>query len=529
MFVHQQTKSLVLKLRDPQRVLDTLGPANARALAHEKGNVAVRHNIDTVRILRNMGVKAPSPIWSGYDWPGKYKPFEHQRIMADVMTVHPRCFNLSEMGTGKTYAALWAADYLMSIGAVKRAVILTPLSTMHSVWEQDIFKILMHRRAVVAHGSREKRMKALNMDVDFYIINHHGIAINEVAETLKKRKDIDLIILDEASVFRNHKTNNYRFLQWVLKKENKRFWCMTGTPTPTQPDDAWAIARLIAPENVPMHKGEFTRQTMLQITPFKSVPKKGYEELVYDAMQPAVRFKKADCLDLPPMTILPRQTSMSKAQEKMFKEMQDEMVAEATNGAEITAVHAADKINKLRQILCGSVLDSETGKYVDLDNTPRLNDLLDAINEAQAKVLIIVPFKGIIKRLHAQLAKAGINMGVLNGDVSVAQRRAIIEDFKNKPKADMAGLLCHPKVMAHGLNLTEADMLIFYAPIYSYDEYAQVIERFNRTGQTRKMTVLRMAAHPMEWSIYRTLDDRGMTQLNILDLYAEVTVRKNHG
>jgi hypothetical protein len=836
MFVHTPTKSLVLKSRDPQKIIDTLGAANAKPLTHPQGNVQVRHNIDTVRILRNMGIEAPSPIWSDYDWPGKYTPFDHQRVMADVMSVHPRCFNLSEMGcvsgdteylgpegwrridgynggkvaqylpdtgeiemvqpkefvrkpcedmirlettrgisqvlspehrvlladgsvvradyiaaqwgtqslenrrfrfrttftvkdqpgipmspaeiklhvavsadawidkqgkavmrlkrpekiarlrellrdacveftdrpakpdgfrrfrfippmgkgfgiqwwacaqaqleivadeaphwdgskrkadavgfcgikrdadfvqyafsatgrrasitqdarsyvygaqnsvhasagdptvglvqrntargpnvtwvkspdgfkycfmvpstflilrhnncifatgnTGKTYAALWAADYLMKIGAVKKAAILTPLSTMHSVWEQDIFKILMHRRGVVVHGTREQRMKKLDMDVDFYIINHDGVSLEAVAKVLKKRKDIDLIILDEASEFRNHATNKYRYLRWVLEKQNKRFWCMTGTPTPTQPDDAWAICRLIAPENVPQHKGEFTRQTMVPVTSFKSVPRQGFEQIVYDAMQPAVRFEKKNCLTLPPVTVVSRQTKMSREQQKMFDEMLDEMTAEAKSGVEITAVHAADKIGKLRQILCGCVMDTTNDASVTLDNGPRLADLITAIHEAQSKVLVIVPFKPTLRLLQAQLTKAGINMGVLNGDVSVAQRRTIIQDFKSKPKDEMAGLLCHPRVMAHGLNLTEADMLIFYAPIYSYDQYAQVIERFNRTGQMLKMTVLRMGAHAVEWAIYRTLDERGATQRTILDLYDEVTIRK---
>jgi hypothetical protein len=77
--------------------------------------------------------------------------------------------------------------------------------------------------------------------------------------------------------------------------------------------------------------------------------------------------------------------------------------------------------------------------------------------------------------------------------------------------------------MAHGLNLTEADTLIFYAPIYSNDEYQQVIERFNRVGQKRKMTIVRIGAHPLEWSIYRVVDNRGVTQDNILKLYKTIT------
>jgi SNF2 family DNA or RNA helicase len=77
--------------------------------------------------------------------------------------------------------------------------------------------------------------------------------------------------------------------------------------------------------------------------------------------------------------------------------------------------------------------------------------------------------------------------------------------------------------MAHGLNLTEADTLIFYAPIYSNDEFQQVTERFNRAGQTRKMTIVRMAAHPLEWHIYKLLENRQSTQNSILDLYKVVT------
>jgi SNF2 family DNA or RNA helicase len=523
MFVHQPTKSLVLKVEDPAAVIATLGATNARLVNSPEANLAVRHNVDTVRILRNMGIDAPSPIWTDYNWPGRFKPFDHQYVMADVMSVHPRVFNLSEMGTAKTAAALWAADYLMSVGLVKRIAIITPLSTMYSVWQEEIFGTLLHRRCAVVHGSREKRLKALSLDVDFYVINHHGVALDEVARALKARKDIDLIILDEASAFRNHKTNIYRYLMWILKKQSKRFWLLTGTPTPTEPADAWALCRMIAPQNVPVHKGEFWRQTMVQASEFKAVPKKGYEKIVYDAMQPAVRFKKKDCLNLPPLTIIPKRTGMSKEQKRAFNEMQSEMEAEVASGVDITAVHAADQINKLRQILCGSIHDKTTGKYITLPHTERFVDLVDTINEALAKVIIIVPFKGITYMLEKELTAAKFTVAVLNGDVSVGQRRTIIDDFKNK--ADPRILLCHPKVMAHGLNLTEADMLIFYAPIYSYDEYAQVIERINRPGQTRKMTIVRMGAHPIEWSIYRTLDERGMNQQNILDLYAEVTIR----
>jgi SNF2 family DNA or RNA helicase len=139
---------------------------------------------------------------------------------------------------------------------------------------------------------------------------------------------------------------------------------------------------------------------------------------------------------------------------------------------------------------------------------------------ANAKVLVVVPFKGIIQLLKPEVEAAGHTCEIVNGDVPMNKRSEIFKAFKTQ--ADPHVLLCHPAVMAHGLNLTEADMLIFYAPIYSNDEVEQVNERFNRAGQTRPMTIVRIGAHPLEWAIYRMTDTRKQAQNSILELYNTV-------
>ena len=236
-------------------------------------------------------------------------------------------------------------------------------------------------------------------------------------------------------------------------------------------------------------------------------------------MQPAVRFRKADCIDLPPVITEERSCDLMPEQVQMFNEIRKQMQTEA-KGIQITAVNAADKINKLRQIFCGAVKDPMTGAYVAIPHAKRLAVLLECIEQASAKVLVVVPFKGIINELATEVSKH-YSVGVLNGDVSLTQRNAVIAEFKHTP--DPHVLLCHPKVMAHGLNLTEADMVIFYAPIYSNDEAQQVVERFNRPGQTRKMTVIRIGGHNIEWAIYKMVNDKRMTQESILNLYASIT------
>lgn len=516
MLVDKQTKSLLLKAPDPFAIRDLI--PKSRTLNHDEYNVAVQHTTEASKVLRNIGFDAPAPIQTHYRWPGKYKPFAHQRVMAEFLTMHKRCFNLSEMGVGKSAAALWAADYLMETKRVRKALVLTPLSTVERVWKNDIFDVLMHRIAVVVHGTREQREKALATNADFYILNHDGVGISWIVEHIRKRPDIDLVIVDEASMFRNFGTKKYKALQKMLR-DDQRLWLLTGTPCPNAPTDAWALAKLVSPSRVPQYFGAFKRQTMMQLSQFKWAPRPDAYNIAYEAMQPAVRYKKRDCLDLPPVMLEDRECELTKEQQKAFMDMRTLMVAEAKD-QQISAVNAADKINKIRQILCGAVKDPATDTYLTLPHAPRTNVLLEAIEQASAKVIVVVPFKGIIQELEKEVAKH-YSVAVLNGDVSPKVRDKIIRSFKETE--DPHVLLCHPKVMSHGLNLTEADTLIFYAPIYSNDEFQQVTERFNRAGQTRKMTIIRIAAHPVEWKIYKMVDNKKVTQDNILSLYETVT------
>ena len=517
MLVHQPTQSLLLKVADPFAIREVL--PNSRVLHHPDYNLAVQHTLEAAKVLRNMGCEAPAPIRFQYRWPGKFKPFAHQVVMSEFLTLHRRAFNLSEMGTMKTNAALWASDWLMETHRVDKALILSPLSTLERVWATDIFDTLMHRSCAVVHGTRAVREARLAADVDFYIMNHDGLGIKEIVDVIFTRPDINLIIVDEASMFRNPNTRKYKALARLCKRHDIRLWLLTGTPCPNDPTDAWALAKLVSPDRVPQYAGHFKRQTMMQVSQFKWVPRSDAYSTAFNAMQPAVRFKKIDCIDLPPVTVQDRQCDLSAEQRKAFNDLKATMVADAKAGKVIKAVNAADQIGKLRQILCGSIKLGDDD-YQSLDHKPRLDVLLETISEASAKVLVVAPFKGIVRALEKEIEK-DYSVGVLNGDVSPSVRNKIINDFKSGPNPHV--LLCHPKVMSHGLNLTEADTLIFYAPIYSNDEFQQVTERFNRAGQKNKMTIVRMAAHPLEWEIYRLLANRQSTQNSILDLYKVVT------
>lgn len=522
MIVHRESKSILLKARpEAFNTLRSIFPNHSKLVDYEGHNLALPHNVKVVKVLRNMGIKAPSPIRYYYDWPRPPrfdKVFDHQFATADFLTLHNRCFVLNEMGTSKTASILWACDYLMRLGLVKRAVIVSPLSTLEQVWLHEIFDVCMHRTALVLHSDAAKRKELLARDADFYIINHDGLKI--VAKELIARTDIDLVIVDEAANYRNAETDRYAVLKRVAEK--KKLWLATGAPCPNAPTDAWALARLIDPSRVPQYYTQFKRATMNQISTYKWIPKPGSHTTAFNAMQPAIRFKKSECLSLPPVTYTNRSCDLSTEQQHAYTQMKNYLVAEAGK-VQLTAVNAADKIGKLRQILCGAVKTPGTEDYVVLPHGPRLKVLIEAIEQAAAKVLVIVPFKGIVHELKREVQAYHNKQGdgktceVVNGDVSITERNRIFQAFRDDP--NLNELICHPKVMSHGLNMTQADMVIFYAPIYSNDESMQVMDRINRPGQTRKMTILRIVANALEQGIYNMVEGRRENQESILSLY----------
>jgi hypothetical protein len=101
--------------------------------------LAAPHDVDTVRLMRNLGLTAPSPSSFYYDWAGG-TPFDSQRTTVDMCTIHRRAYVLSEMGVGKTRAVLYAYDYLRRVGQVRRLLVVAPLSTLTTVWENEVFE-----------------------------------------------------------------------------------------------------------------------------------------------------------------------------------------------------------------------------------------------------------------------------------------------------------------------------------------------------------------------------------------------------
>ncbi len=504
-------RGLLLRLRNPAKI--TTAIPTSKTISDTE--VLVKWGVDEARVLRNLNVKdVPSPIMGMYDWPGRYKPFEHQKTTASFMTMNRRAFCFNEQGTGKTASAIWAADFLMAQKLVKRVLIICPLSIMDSAWRADLFNFAMHRTVDIAHGNKNKRREIINGDAEFVIINYDGVEIvrDEVAEG-----GFDLIIVDEATHYKNAQSKRWKVLASVLKPETW-LWLMTGTPAAQSPVDAYGLAKLVNPKEVPRFFGAFRELVMHKVTQFKWAPKPNATDIVFNALQPAIRFTKEQCLDLPDMTYVKREVALTAQQKKYYDLLRKQMMAIA-DGEQITAANAAVNMNKLLQIACGAVY-TDTGETIEFDVKNRYKVLREVIDESSQKVLIFVPFKHVIGILQDKLTKDGITNAVINGDVSAQKRTAIFKEFQetNDPRV----LIIQPQAAAHGVTLTAANTIVWWGPTSSLETYAQANARVHRSGQKHPCTVVQLEGSMVERHIYKMLDQRINVHTKIIDLYQDI-------
>jgi SNF2 family DNA or RNA helicase len=455
----------------------------------------------------------PSPMLRDYSWPGMHTPFEHQKETASFLSVRPRAFCFNEAGTGKTSAAIWAADYLMTCKIIKRVLVVCPLSIMHSAWQGDIFKTVMHRTCTVAHGSAEKRKKIIESGYDFTIINFDGTK-SVTADIIKA--NFDLIIIDEANAYKNVSTKLWKTMARILTP-NTWLWMMTGTPASQSPIDAYGLAKLVSPYRVPKYTTAWRDRVMQQISRFKWIPKNGAKNYVFAALQPAIRFDKKDCLDLPAVTYNTRDVPLTPQVAKFYSALKKQLLVEAA-GEQISAVNAAASMNKLLQISGGAVYTDEHD-VVEFDVSPRLAALKEVLDETSNKVVVFVPYIHTISVVVNYLNSIGMTTAVIQGNVSVRQRQEIFKSFQTQ--TDPRILVVQPQSASHGVTLTAADTVVFWSPVMSVETYIQCIGRIDRVGQVNKMTVVHLQGSDVERKLYAMLQGKVDSHLKIVDLYKQ--------
>ena len=502
----------VVIYNDPERAERVVRSVPGAKSIDGNGLFAFPNTLYNLQLARWIGLAVPPPL-ADYDWPGRFTPFAKQRDMSNFMVAHPRCLNLSDMGTGKSLGALWAADYIMKQQPGTRALIVAPLSTLHRVWSDAIFQhFIGRRRCVVLHGSAKKRKELLAKPFDFYIVNFDGVAV--IKKELQARNDIQIVIIDEASAYRDGTTKRHRTARAVLATRSY-LWLMTGTPTPNLPTDSYGLAKLV--NNAFGESFLNCKSRMMeQVSKWKWLPKPGAHAMAHRLMQPSIRVSIDECIDLPPQLVEQRDVELSDEQREAYKTLKRDCVVMLEKG-EVTAVNSAVVRLKLIQIACGAVY-GEDHAINRLDAQPRLDVMREVLEQCNDKVIIFAPLRSVVELIFEEL-KNDYACAIVNGTVSEKTRAVTFRDFQEQASPRI--LIADPATMAHGLTLTAATAIIWYAPTDRAELYQQANKRIDRPGQTKTNIVVQLAATPIERGIYDTLEGKAEKQELILQLAKE--------
>ena len=220
---------------------------------------------------------------------------------------------------------------------------------------------------------------------------------------------------------------------------------------------------------------------------------------------------------LPPVVHVEREAPLTKQQETYYKLLKDRMMMQA-DGEQVTSVNAATNLNKLLQISGGAVY-SDDKEVIQFDVSNRLKIVKEVIEESSHKVLVFVPFTHTINLLEEFLTKSKITCKVISGKVTVNKRTEIIKTFQEDD--DPYVLIIQPQAASHGLTLTAANTVIWYAPVTSVETYLQANARINRPGQHNSMTIVHIKGSAVEDRLYTMLQNNITNHNKIIDLYRQ--------
>ena len=458
----------------------------------------------------------------------RFVPHAYQLQAMQHLAEHPAAGLLLQPGLGKTVITLSVLKALKLRKIGGRTLVIAPRRVCYEVWPKEIVKwdVAAGLSLAIAHGP--KKDAALRSGADIVVINPEGLPwlAAEFHRNKALAAQFSNLVVDESTKFKNSQSQRFKILRELLPMFGRRH-ILTGTPAPRGLEDLFGqIFILDAGERLGRYVTHFRRAYFTEHRnawqAFSEwVPALDAEERIMDKISDiCLSMKAIDHLQMPPLVINDITVEMNSAVVTVYRQMERDFAAELASGA-VTAMNAAVKTGKLRQIASGNLYTNDSGDYEVLHHE-KLLALSDLVDECAGQPLLV----GVAYTSEAQEIQKAFEgtfgavpyLGAGISDKEVAR----VLDLWNTGKLPL--LLAHPASVAHGLNLQAGgNQLCWYSLTWSQEEYEQFINRVYRQGQKSTVVVHRLlAAHDgepvsIEQAIVERLAARDKLQSSVMD------------
>ena len=485
----------------------------------------MQYSVRNVEWLRKVTKeKIPRPMHYLYKWPrpSHWQVMLHQRHMAEHFVYNKRAFNFSHMGTGKTASTIWATDYLMTVGQIKRVLVVCPKSVLH-VWADELFALTPHRSAEIASAGSKRGSILSDTLLEYVVVNPD--ALKDHSETIV-RSGFDAVVVDEQTYFKTWSSARTKALRYIQTKV-PRLWMMSGSPMPQSPEDMYPPGRFICDTDegstFPKTLTGFREKTMICVNRGKFQewkPRPGAVEMVAKMIgDKAIRYTLDECVDLPDTSYTTLKVDPTPAQKKAYDQLVKEGLSMVDDYGAIKAMNEAVVMTKCLQVAMGAVkfthiVTNNDGVW-EVDCQPKLDALEDILTEADGPVIVFCPFIAPLNYIQQWLDKEKITYTRVDGDTAQTARA---QAFGAVQAGEVKVLLANPSAMAHGVTLTTSNQIVWWGLPYSRETYEQANARIVRTGQKRKTHITHLTCLPVESKVLDALQRKGELQGLLMSL-----------
>lgn len=453
----------------------------------------------------------------------KYNPHKYQSYATDFIVNNPIAAIFLEMGLGKSVITLTAMRKLFETDTICKVLVIAPLRVARDTWPQEIKKWdhLKGMKYAVAVGTEAERKAAILRNEPVTIINRENVdwLINKSGLPF----DFDMVVIDELSSFKSYGAKRFKALLKV-RPFIKRIVGLTGTPSSNGLMDLWAEFRIL---DFGKRLGRYiTRYRLSYFEPdkrnaqmvFSYKPLPGAEDAIYDKISDiTISMKSVDYLDMPGCIINEVPVYMSSAEQSVYDDFREDMVAKLKDDV-IDAANAAVLSGKLLQMANGAVYDEDGVSHHIHDR--KLDALEDLIEGANGKpVLVAYWFKHDLERIEARLKSLRIPYARLDKPDSI----------KRWNNGEVPVMLIHPASAGHGLNLQAGgSTLIWFGLTWSLELYQQTNARLWRQGQKETVVLHHIICRDtIDEDVMAALKRKGKVQNDLINaVKANLEVRK---
>lgn len=500
--------------------ISTAALRSALSVAHQRWMIA-----------KNAFYEGKTPLDLPIDFPPNFAPYAHQRMGIAMSALWWRAFFLWEMGTGKTRTIIDGFRFSRRENPELRRMLVLAPPIVIPTWVDEVARCSQGAmKAVAVDGSDGSWQDALTADVVVASYARARLEFEGGASNRFLSLSYQQIVGDESHSIGSMDSGQTKAVLALSSRAPRRM-LLSGTAA-DHPGKLYPQFRFLSSQLLDMTWEKF-QQTYFVKSKYQKGQIFTYRHLDdlnsrVDAI--ASRMKKRDCLDLPPVTFVDIGYDLTSAQldayDACIARLRDrELYEKALAGKGVAVVHGAALVNKLLQILSGFMIEgadpavcdgcehligcvgenirpyTPSCQVVQIRPKSTLNRvasqkpaafkrLLEQVltSDATNKVIVWGTYLEELNDMEAVVKELGVGYVRIDGKTT-----SKIGPFSKRFQTEDDCRVYLGQIRSGvGVTLTAANYMIYYSLTWDLKDYKQSLERNNRPGQKRDMTVYRL-------------------------------------